>query len=81
MSSLIPSITITEFKKLHARDIKGMKSVEVYSDGEHLCTVIIPKGDSFTEGCIKVEAEELGMRSNIAGGVDPKELSIAAVSV
>jgi len=75
MSELIPSITIAEFKKLKASEIKGMKSVEVTSDGIHLFTAIIPHGDETTRDYARVQAEYLGNTSNIVGGVDPSELT------
>lgn len=74
MSDLIPNITISEFKKFHVGDIKRMKSIEVYADGEHLFTAIIPKGDWVTKDHIKTSAETLGMTSNIVEGLDPTEL-------
>lgn len=81
MSDLIPDMTITEFKKLHARDIKRMKSVEVYSDGEHLFTALIPKGDFGARDYIKIEAEALGLRSNISGGLDPQESKVVVSGI
>ena len=79
MSGLIPTMTITEFKKLHASDIKKLKSVEVISDGEHLFTVIIPRGDPITRDFIYLTAEALAQKSNITEGVAPEEVVHAAV--
>jgi len=40
MATLIPEITISEFKKLSACVIKRMKSCEITSDGEYLGTFL-----------------------------------------
>ena len=74
MSTLIPSMPITGFRKLKAEQIKRMKSLEVYSDGVLLFTAIIPKGDASSRDYAIVQGEYLGMRSNIVGGLDPAEV-------
>ena len=74
MASLIPEMSITEFKKLHASDIKRMMSVEVFADGEILFTAVIPKGDWVARDYIRGEAEALSSRSNITEGITPEEL-------
>ena len=79
MSGLIPTMTITEFHKLHVPEIKRMKSVELTSDGEHLLTVIIPRGDPITRDFIYLTAEALAQKSNITEGVAPEEVVHAAV--
>ena len=74
--SLIPEISLTEFKKLKATEIKEMKSVEVSSDGEYLFTVIIPPqncGTVITDN-IKTQAEYLAQRGNSVGGKMPDAL-------
>ena len=76
MSTLIPSLTITDFRKLKAVEIKAMKSVEILSDGEVLFYAIIPPqngGMSITD-TIRTEAEYLSARGNSVGGQDPQEL-------
>jgi len=76
MSTLIPTINISDFKRLKAHEIKDMKSCEVYADGEYLCTLIIPPrngGMSVTDN-IKTQAEYLGVKSNTVGGKDPQEI-------
>ncbi len=70
----IPSMTISEFRALKVPQIKELKSVEIYADGDHLFTAIIPHGDMFTKGYAKTEAEALGLKTNIPGGKDPSEL-------
>ena len=74
MSELIPSISITEFKKLNVRQIKRLKSVEITSDGSWLFTVLIPHGDVVADGYIQVNAERLAMKSNIVGGLELEEI-------
>lgn len=74
MSTLIPEITISEFRKLKALELKQLKSCEVTSDGETLFLAIIPPvsgGVSITD-YIKTQAEYLAVKANTAGG---KELS------
>ena len=81
--SLIPQMTITEFHRLKAREIKMMKSVEVWSDGEYLFTAIIPPhgaGWTITDH-IKTQAEYLGARGNSVGGKSPEEMREALAPV
>jgi hypothetical protein len=74
--SLVPEITISEFKKLKPEQIKEMKSVIVTSNGEHLFTAIIPPDGSGSTimDTIKTEAEYLGNRGNTVGGKFPDEV-------
>ena len=72
MSDLIPSISLTEFKRLKASEIKELKALEVTSDGIYLFSAIIPHGDIHAVDFIKSNAEELGLKANISGGKDPK---------
>ena len=75
MSDLIPSISIAEFKKLKAWEIKGLKSLEVTSDGDYLFTAIIPHGDTAASDYIKTQAAYLSVKANISGGKDPSEIN------
>ena len=72
MSDLIPTLTITEFRKLikNVDKLKQMKSCEVTFDGEHLFTFVNPNTDF-----IKVQAEYLSQTSNSVGGKELKELA------
>jgi hypothetical protein len=74
--SLIPQISISEFKKLSASQIKEMKSVEVISDGEPLFYAIIPpyRGGMSINDNIRTQAEYLGHRGNSVGGLEPQDL-------
>lgn len=74
MSDLIPSISITDFRKLKVEQIRELKACEVLSDGELLFTAIIPHGDLMDKENIRVPAERLALRANIIGGKDPEEL-------
>jgi len=80
MSDIIPNMTISEFKLLKAHQIKELKAVEVYSDGSYLFTAIIPHGDIFAGDYIKIQAERLGLKANISGGVDPKKVKEEVVA-
>lgn len=76
MSSLIPTITFSEFKKLNASKLKEMKSVEITSDGETLFFAIIPPkngGMTITDN-IKTHAEYLAVKGNSVGGKEPDDL-------
>ena len=79
MSTLIPNMSIGEFKKLKASDIKELKAVEVTADGDYLFTAIIPHGDEHSTDYVRIQAEYLGVKANIAGGIDPvrEEASVA----
>ena len=74
--SLIPQITISEFKKLTGAEIKEMKSVEVTADGEVVFYAIIPpyRGGMSINDNIRTQAEYLGHRGNSVGGLEPQEL-------
>ena len=81
--ALIPEMTIVEFRKLKAEQIKEMKSVIVTANGERLFTCIIAPlnaGTAITDK-INAEAEYLGMSGNTVGGKEPAEVINAAVSV
>ena len=67
--TLIPVIAFAEFKKLKARELKGLKSFAVTSDGELLCIVIIPRTDF-----ILTQGEYLAQLSNSVGGINPIEI-------
>jgi hypothetical protein len=45
MAELIPSYSITEFKKLKVTELKRLKSCEITSDGEYLFTFVNPQTD------------------------------------
>ncbi len=67
---LLPALTLSEFRKILSRlkpeDLKGLKSFEVTSNGDYLCTVIIPRTDF-----IKQQSLYNGQLSNATGGIDP----------
>jgi hypothetical protein len=81
--ALIPEISLSEFKKLKASEIKDLKSVIVTSDGDYLFAAIIPPlngGISITDN-IRTQAEYLGARGNTVGGKDPKAVTDDIVRV
>jgi len=63
MADLIPTYTITEFKKLKVPELKRLKSCEITSDGEYLFTFINP-----TTPYIRIQAENKAQLSNSIGG-------------
>jgi hypothetical protein len=74
MSEYVPEITFTEFKKLKAREIKEMKSYEVYSDGELLFIAMIPHGDFIAKGYTIDNSRVLATKANANGGKDYEEV-------
>ena len=69
MSELIPSYPLSEFKKLKTEQIQSLKSCELTSDGEYLCTIICPRTDY-----IRVQSEYMGQMSNSVGGRELNEI-------
>ena len=76
MSELITDISWTQFKTFKASELKQLKSFAITSDGEHLCTVIIPQTDY-----IQGQAENIAQLSNSVGGKDLKEYLLKLESV
>lgn len=76
MSTLIPTMKLSDFLRLNSKRIRRLKSVELTVEGEYLCTVIIPpEGGGMTiQDDIKTSAEYLAVRSNTAGGLDPEKI-------
>ena len=67
MSTLIPEYQLSEFQQLTDSQIRELKSCELYSNGDYLCTVIIPRTPY-----IRTQSEYMGLKSNSVGG---KELA------
>lgn len=63
MATLIPEMTITQFRSLKVHELKRLKSCEVISDGEHLFTFINPQTDY-----IRYKVEYLALDGNAIGG-------------
>lgn len=76
MSTLIPEIPLSEFKKLKASDIRQLKSCEIIADGEYLCTVVIPPenaGMTITDHT-RTQAEYLAVSANTVGGKNIEQI-------
>ena len=69
MSTLIPSMSITDFKKLKVSELKRLKSLEILSDGEYLGTIVFSKTDY-----IRIRVEGFAHLSNTQGGEDPENI-------
>lgn len=69
MSEIIPNISITEFKKLKAHQLKRLKCCEIFSDGVYLFTFINPQTEY-----IRAEADQKGQLSNAVGGETLEEI-------
>ena len=70
MGEYVPSISITEFKKLKVPELKRLKCVEVTSDGEYLFTFTNPK-----TLYVRLHVEQLGMLSNNVGGESLEDIT------
>ena len=55
MATLIPQLTISEFKKLKVPELKRLKSCEIYSDGEYLFTFV--NGGVDASGFLRLQTE------------------------
>lgn len=80
MSILIPTISLTEFRKgiqkLKKDEIKLLKSHEIIADGEILAYFIVPpvNGGMTITDHIRTKAEYLGVQGNTVGGKELGEL-------
>lgn len=63
MAELIPTYTISEFKKLKVPELKRLKSCEINSDGEYLFTFVNPNTDF-----IRRQTEYMSQLSNSVKG-------------
>jgi len=64
------SIPFSKFKLLKAGDLKEVKSFKVTSDGDLLCFVIIPQGESLIKSYLKTQVEEAVEVNNNFGSKD-----------
>lgn len=71
----IPTVNWPDFVKIvEAGRIQKLKSCEVKFDGTPIFTAEITHGDMYTDSYTRINAEQVAIRSNIPGGVDPEEL-------
>jgi len=66
MATLIPQLTITEFRKLKVPELKRLKSCEIYSDGIYLFTFV--NGLADTSGFLRTQTEYRCQTSNAVSG-------------
>lgn len=66
MATLIPEITITEFRKLKVPTLKRLKSCEVYSDGDYLFTFV--NGSADASGFLRLQTENKCQTANAVSG-------------
>ena len=66
MATLIPEMTISEFKKLKVAELKRLKSCEIYSDGEYLFTFV--NGGVDTSGFLRLQTENRCQTTNSVCG-------------
>ena len=72
MAEFLPEISITEFKKLKAYQLKRLKSCEVYSDGEYLFTFV--NGLTEPSGFLRKQTEYRCLTANAVGGKTLEEI-------
>ena len=66
MATLIPEMTITEFRKLKVPELKRLKSCEIYSDGQYLFTFV--NGGIDTSGFLRLQTENRCQTANAVTG-------------
>lgn len=74
MATLIPTVKLSDFKKLNAAQIRKLKSCELYADDEYVCTITVPTTDY-----VRVQTEYNGELSNSVGGKTLDEVRNAAI--
>ena len=72
MATLIPEMSISEFKKLKVYELKELNSCEVYSDGMYLFTFLNTMLEP--SGSIRAEAEYMAQMSNSVSGKSIEEI-------
>lgn len=63
---LIPTYTITDFKKLKVTELKRLKSCEITSDGEYLFTFV--NGNLEASGYLRKRTEDISQAANAVKG-------------
>ena len=66
MATLIPEITISDFRKLKVPQLKRLKSCEITSDGEYLFTFV--NGMTEPSGYLRTQTEYNCQTANAVGG-------------
>ena len=78
MATLIPEISISDFKKLKVHELKRMKSCEVYADGEYVFTFV--NGKAETSGYLRTQTEYNCQRANAVSGKKLEEIREAVLA-
>jgi len=68
---MIPIITLTDFRKLKAHELKRLKTCEVTADGDYLFTFV-----NAQTGFIREQAKELGILGNPLRGETIEEILV-----
>lgn len=79
MAELIPSIPLSEFKKLKTEQLRRLKCCEVVSDGEYVFTFV--NGVLEPSGYLRKQSEYRGQEANAVGGETLEEILREAVAV
>ena len=79
MATLIPQMTISDFKKLKVSQLKRLKSYEVYSDGEYIFTFV--NGSIDTSGFLRMQTEYKCQTANAVTGETLEDIQGAALLV
>lgn len=78
MATLIPEMTITEFRKLKAPQLKRLKCCEVYSNGEYLFSFV--NGMLEPSGYLRTQSENNCQLANAVGGETLEEVTKETVN-
>jgi len=69
MATLIPMMTISEFKKLKVPELRRLKSCEIYADNDYLFTFV--NGSVDASGFLRLQTE---YRCQVSNGVSGETL-------
>lgn len=61
---LIPSFPISKFKYLKTEEVKKLGSFILTSDGEEVCVVIVPQGESMIASYAREHAIQVAFQNN-----------------
>ena len=79
MATMIPEMTITDFKKLKVHELKRLKSCEVFSDGEYLFTFV--NGSVDKSGFLRLQTEYKCQTANGVSGETLEQILKLEVAV
>ena len=72
MSTIIPEMQVSAFRKLNTEQVRILKSCEIVSEGEYLFTFV--NGALETSGFLRGRAENICVAANSVEGLNPEEV-------